>query len=102
MADSFVVRPHPNDFHNVAVFKNLVDKTMLNIDAARIRSAQIANKLFLARRSLKGVLFEDGEQFFGFRLESGSYKLLSIFAGLSSVNKRPLHGNSVSTAQLMS
>jgi len=31
---SFVVAPEPEDFHHLLVREHLVDKTMLNIDAA--------------------------------------------------------------------
>jgi len=90
------MRPHPNDFHDVAVFENLVHETMLNGDAARIRSAQITDKLFVAWRSLEGVLFKNLEEFFGFRFQSGSHKLLGVIPGLFGLDKRPLHqGSSV-------
>jgi|GEM_PF-6092407 len=61
---SFVMSPHPNDFHNSIVFENLVDKPMLNIDPSRIRSSQIASELF------------------------------GIFLSLFRINKRPFHQES--------
>ena len=62
---SFVVCPHPKDFHNVTFFEDLINEAMLNVDAARIRSGQITNELLVSRRSLERVEFKDFEQFFG-------------------------------------
>jgi len=65
-ASLFVMCPHPNDLYNSPVFEDLVNKTMLNIDATRIRSGQITDKLLVSRGSLKRINFEDLEQLLGF------------------------------------
>lgn len=51
------MRPHPNDFHNAPMFEDLIDETMLDVDAARIHSGQITDELLIPWRSLEGIDF---------------------------------------------
>lgn len=88
-ASSFVMSPQPDDLHNPAVFENLIHQTVLNVYSARIGSNQITNEFLVPGRTLKGVLFENLKQFFGFRLKAGSGELFRILLGLFGVNKRP-------------
>ena len=83
------MRPHSNNFHNPFIFENLVDQSMLNIDAARICPSQITNKFFVSGRSLEGIDFKDFEKFFGFGFQSGRRDFLGILLSLSGVDKRP-------------
>jgi len=92
--NSFVMRPHPNHFHSAPIFKDLIDETMLDIDAARIRSGQITDKLFISWGSLEGVDFKNLKQLFSFWLQSNGYKFLCIFLRLLGENKRPLYQES--------
>lgn len=88
------MRPHSNDLDNAAIFENLVDETMLNINASRVSSGQITNKLLISRCSLEGVHFENFKEFFGFGLQVGSDKFLCVFLSLFGENKRPFHQES--------
>lgn len=90
----FVVRPHTDHFHNMAVFKNLIDETMLNVNAAGISSCQISPKFLESWWSLERVYFEDFEEFFCFRFQSSRNKLLGIPVSLFGVDERPFHQES--------
>jgi hypothetical protein len=94
LASSFVMCPHPNDFHNAVVFENLVDEPMLDIDPSGIRSSQITNELFVPRRSLKGIYFENLEEFFSLGSQSSCSEFLGVLLSLFRVNKRPFHQES--------
>src|ERR1051326_290533 len=84
------MRPHPNDFYNAFIFENLVNQSMLDIDAARIRPDQVSYQLFVTRRGLERINFEDSEKFFSIAFQSGRREFLGIFLSLSGIDKRPL------------
>lgn len=54
--------PHPDDLDRAFRIVDLTDQAMLDVDAARIRSSQIADKLLLGRRVLEWVLRNDVEK----------------------------------------
>ena len=93
-ASLFVMCPHPNDLYNPPVFEDLVHKTMLNIDATRIRSAQITDKLLISRGRLEGINFEDFEQLLGFWFQTRRGEFLGVFLCLFGENKPPFHQES--------
>lgn len=49
------MRPHPKDFHDVLIFEHLIDAPMLDVDAARIGSLEIANQLLIGRWIFEGI-----------------------------------------------
>lgn len=51
----FVMRPHPKDFHEVLLFEHLIDEPMLDVDAARIGSLEIADQLLIGRWIFEGI-----------------------------------------------
>jgi hypothetical protein len=53
--------PHAKDLDNTLIFQNLIDKSVLDIDAARIGPFQVAQKLLKRRRLLEGIVWEDGK-----------------------------------------
>src|SRR5258707_515279 len=87
----FVMCPHSDDLHNPAIFKNLINKPMLNCDTPGVCPSQITDKFFVPRRSLEGVWFEDLEKFFCLRFQAGRRQLFSIFLCLRGVDQSPLH-----------
>ncbi len=91
---SFVVSPHPNDFHNAAFFENLVHKPMLDIDPSRGGATQISYKLLIGRGSLKRICFKYSEEFLGFWFQTSRRKFPGILLSLFRVNKRPFHQES--------
>lgn len=91
---SLVVRPHADNFNDVAVFNYLIDETVLDINPARVCSSQVANKLFEPWWGLKWVCFEYFEEFFCLVFQSGSCKLPGVFIGIFGVNKSPFHQES--------
>lgn len=86
--------PHPNDLDDPLVFEHLINKTMLDINSARVCSSEITNKFLVPRGNLEGVVFEDSEEFLRLRFQSGRRKFLSIFLSLFGVDKFPLHQSS--------
>ena len=88
------MRPHPNDLDNAAILEDLVNETMMDVNAARVSSGQVTNKLLISRWSLERVDFEDFKQFFGFWFQASSNKFLCVFLSLFGENKRPFHQES--------
>jgi len=39
----FVMRPHPQHFDDVFFFQNLIHKSVLDVDPARVRAFQVAD-----------------------------------------------------------
>src|SRR5690606_2840628 len=76
------------------LLKNLVDKAVLDVDAARVCPRQIANELFVRRGILKRVSLDDFKQFLSFFFEASGHKFPSIFLRLLGVNNFPGHQSS--------
>jgi hypothetical protein len=51
--------PHPEDLHCSLRVKNLVDEAMLDVDPPREGAFEIADQLFVGRRSLPRIPAED-------------------------------------------
>lgn len=66
----FVMRPHPKDFHAVLLFEHLVHEPMMDVDPSRVGSCEIANQLFIGRRSLERILHDKSQQCFGLASET--------------------------------
>ena len=52
----FVVRPHPDHFHSLFFFQNLIYEAVLNVDSAGIGPGKISYELFGGRRCLVWIL----------------------------------------------
>jgi len=58
----FVMGPHAEYLHDAFVFQNLIDKPVLNIDAAGICAFQIPQEFLERRWLLKRVSSEYGQK----------------------------------------
>lgn len=65
---SLVVAPHPQHLDDLLVLYHLVDQPVLDVDASRVRAAQVAHELLIARGRGERVLLEQREQLGGFGL----------------------------------
>lgn len=52
---SLVMGPHPQNLDCAFLFEDLVDESMLNVDASRISTRQISDELFERTWSLEGI-----------------------------------------------
>lgn len=87
----FVMRPHPKNLNGLDVFEDLIDETMLDVDAPGVCSGQVADELFVGRRRAVRVLFKNREEDLRLRLQTGGGKVLCIFLGLLRVDELPTH-----------
>ncbi len=83
----FVVGPQSQHFDDVLALKHLVDEPVLNVNASRVGSSQIAHQLFERRRVLERVLGYDGKKGLGFRLEACCFEFLRVALGLLGVDQ---------------
>jgi len=63
------MRPHPNDFHDALAAEELIDEAMVDVDAPREGSGEIADELLEWRGRLEGIGAKNVEQGFRFRLQ---------------------------------
>jgi hypothetical protein len=57
----FVVGPESKHFDDVFLLKDLIDEPVLNVYASRVGASEIANQLFVGRRTVEGVFGKDAE-----------------------------------------
>lgn len=91
---SFVVRPHSQYAHSEALLEHLVDKAMLNVDAARISAIEIPYEFLVGGRILKWIIGQDFEKFLGLLFQTRSRELLCIFQRVLGINDDPLYQTS--------
>src|SRR5205807_8942051 len=84
-----VMRPHPDDLDDSLVPQDLIHKTMLKVDPARISSGQIAEQFLVRRRTPEGIFSKDFEERLHFRPESGSIHPLRIPSRLPRKDELP-------------
>lgn len=60
------MRPHTQYLNGFFTFVDFINKAMLYIDSARIKTEQIANKFFVRRRILKRICGKNFKQFNNF------------------------------------
>jgi hypothetical protein len=70
-------------------FENLINKPVLDVDAAGICSFKITLKLLKWRRVLERVIRQQCEQLFGLRSKAGRGKTASILLSLFGVDDLP-------------
>jgi len=81
--------PHAEHFNDAFVFHDLIDQTMLDINAAGVRAAQIAEKFLERRRFPEGVFSENVEELFRFGPEARGTETASVFLGLRGEDDLP-------------
>jgi hypothetical protein len=91
MMGLLVVGPHSEHFDRLLVGIHLVNESVLNVDATRIGSGEVAHEFFVWGRVLEGVVGEDGEEAFGLGAEVGAGDLASVFLSLFGEDDRPVH-----------
>lgn len=87
----FVMRPHAKHANNTLLRKDFIHETMLDVDAPRIGTGQIADQLFVRRRSLKRIGGEHSEQFQRFWLQAGGSQLLRVLLRMLREDDLPTH-----------
>ena len=83
--------PHPKDFNGVFGRIDLVDETVLNVNASRIGARQISHQFFVGRWILKWIFGEEVEKALGLGFEVRGCDLPGVFLGLPRKNDRPTH-----------
>ena len=83
--------PHPKDFDGVFAGIDLINETVLNVDAARISARQVAHQFFVGRRVLKWIFGDKIEKTMGLGFEIRGRDFPGILLGLFGVNNRPTH-----------
>ena len=85
------MRPYADDLDRPDSLQDLIDQPVLDIDAPRIRSLQIADQFFKRWRSLKAVCAHYLEKGFGFGPESRGGEFLGVLLGLPGIDELPRH-----------
>ena len=70
---------------------NLIDETVLDVDAARIGARQVSHQFFIGRWILKWISGEKVEQTLGVGFEIRGRDLPGVLLGLPRINDRPTH-----------
>src|SRR3989344_2242453 len=89
---SFILRPHPQYFDDFLLFEHLVHQSMLNVDAARIGSLQIAEETFKRRRGLERVFLKESQKFLHLLRKRSAFELLCIFDSILCIDESVAHG----------
>lgn len=79
---SFVVRPHADDLHRTFRIEDLVDESMLDVDAAGICTCEVADQFLEGGRALPRIPAQDVEQLFGFIPQTAPGDLPGVFLSL--------------------
>ena len=68
--------PHAENFDGLIVFQNLLNKTVLKIDATGTGSGKVSNKLFIWEWCPKGVFLKNVLKCFCVRAKIGGFSLV--------------------------
>lgn len=82
----FVMRPHPNDFHCALLFEHLIDEPMLDVDAARIGSLEVADQLLIGKWILDQLPFHQRRSFA--HLETGVFRPFRMDSRMPGMESR--------------
>ena len=88
---SLIVRPdaqHPDD---LLFNEDLIDQSVLNIDATRVRASQVADQFFEGWWVLKRIGGKNRQQVLHLKFQSGAGHFFGIFERLLGKHKRPTH-----------
>src|SRR5438552_9405407 len=88
---SLVMGPHPDDLDCALGTIDLINQTMLNVDAAGIRAREISDEFLVRRRTLKRIFRDDVKKPLCLRSKVCRSDLPGVFLGLPGVNDRPAH-----------
>jgi len=83
--------PHPNDLDSSYFFQDLIDKTVLNIDALRRGSGEVSNEFFIGGRSSKWIFRENMNQSFNFLPQTCCVNFLGVLLSLLGIDNPPLY-----------
>ena len=85
---SFVVGPHPDDLDCALGTIDLINQTMLNVDAAGIRARQISDEFLVRRRTLKRIFRDDVKKPLCLRSKVCRSDLPGVLLRLPGVNRQ--------------
>ena len=88
---SFVVGPHPDDLDCALGTIDLINQTMLNVDAAGIRACQISDEFLIWRRTLKRIFRDHIKKPLCLRPKVCRSDFPGVLLRLPGVNDRPAH-----------
>ena len=86
-----VMSPHSDDLYGLDVLYNLVYEAVLDVDAARIGTIQIADQFFIRRGELERIFGEDIKQLLSLGLKPRSGNFSTILLRMLRKNDLPLH-----------
>src|SRR5207253_7783953 len=88
---SFVVGPHPDDLDCALGTVDLINQTMLNVDAAGIRAREISDEFLVRRRTLRRIFRDDIKKPLCLRSKVCRSDFPGVLLRLPGVNDRPAH-----------
>src|SRR5205823_128858 len=88
---SLVVGPHPNDLDCALGTVDLINQTMLNVDAAGIRAREISDEFLVRRRTLRRIFRDDIKKPLCLRSKVCRSDFPGVLLRLPGVNDRPAH-----------
>ena len=91
LAYLFVMSPHPDDFHRLFFWVDLIHESVLDIDPARPRAIEISDQLLICWRALKRILLQNLKQAFCLGPKIAGRQLLGVLQGLLGVIELPGH-----------
>jgi hypothetical protein len=71
----FVVCPHPKDLYDPFLFDDLVNESVLQVDATRVCPLKITDQLLVPGRRAKGILTQEGDQALCLCFQAGANQL---------------------------
>jgi len=83
--------PHSQNLDGALGGIDLIDETVLEVDAARICARQVSHQFFIRRRILKWIFGEQVKQTLGLGFEIRGRDLPGVLLGLPRINDRPTH-----------
>lgn len=83
--------PHSQYFYYPPGFKNLVNKTVFNINAPRVSAGEIPHEPFVRRRVLEWIGAKNREQAVYTGAKPGGLNLLSVLVSVPRKNELPVY-----------
>jgi len=90
-APSFVMGPHPNDFHRPFLRVDLIHKSVLDVNPPGPCTIEISDQLLKSWRALKRILLQNLKQAFCLGPKIAGRQLLGVLQGLLGVIELPGH-----------
>ena len=83
--------PHPDNLDCALGPINLINQTVLNVDATRIRAGEVSDEFLVWRRTLKRIFRDYVKKPLRLRFKVCRSDLAGVFLGLPGVDDRPAH-----------